>query len=254
MKKIVVLCLLLFFFYSCISIHSGSISSGNLLSQKDKLVDTVFVETKNIKFLGFGKVSKRNLFINAKNELNRKYKLKEGEYFLNYTYDINKNFIFGFLFIVNKVTLQADVYSTNINAKSLNEQFEISKQNIIKEEIDHNTIKFSGIIIVNDTITINKKCFYFDGSYAKNVYLNKITSDGYVFLETHNSYKSYKLKNADDLFSVNVTVNDYKVGDIVKAKAYAAYEKCEIIAMNSKRLLLKLSNELFVRKFDEVKK
>ncbi|MHB8261172.1 MAG: DUF6567 family protein [Bacteroidia bacterium] len=111
MKKIAYL-LIVLLFTSCMSWHTGAISSGPLLSANDRYVDVAYGYASVNYFLVFGGFSKNALVYEAKKDMMKNNPLKKGEYYANYTVDFKRTVAF-FIFMTNEVFVHADILSTN---------------------------------------------------------------------------------------------------------------------------------------------
>jgi hypothetical protein len=112
MKKIIFASLtLVVFLSSCITSHNGTVSSGPLLHVSDKYVDISSGFSSSLFVFGIGNTSKQELINDAKKNLYTRRPLQKGEYYSNFTTDINKKWIF---FIAQKivVSVSADVLVT----------------------------------------------------------------------------------------------------------------------------------------------
>jgi hypothetical protein len=112
MKKIIFTSLTLaVFLSSCITSHNGSVSSGPLIHVSDKYVDISNGYSSSVFVFGIGNTSKHELVNDAKKNLYAKRPLQKGEYYANFTTDINKKWIF---FVAQKivVSVSADVLVT----------------------------------------------------------------------------------------------------------------------------------------------
>lgn len=251
-------------FYSCVNIHNGSSTSNLPFSPKDKWVDTPMVKVKNLRFFGLGKRAKLDLYSNAKKKLYKTYNLKEGQYFLNFTSDKNQFFIFGFVFVVNKLTLQADVYSTNQSEISINENLRRishldsmtnnSKLNNGSISNVNNQSSKSEVIIGTDTLVLNENYILYKNDTKKDLVLVSFNDNVLTFSEKLNSYKTYNVVSVEDIYKVSGVSHNYKVGEVVKAKVYAVYENATIVGLNARRLLLKTGSDYITKEFDQVKK
>lgn len=98
-------------FCSCIVFHSGSVSSGPLVHVSDKYVDISSGYASSVFVFGIGNASKQQMLNDAKKNLYAKRPLQKGEYYANFTTDINKKLIF---FVAQKivVSVSADVLVT----------------------------------------------------------------------------------------------------------------------------------------------
>jgi hypothetical protein len=112
MKKIIIYSIISILMASCTAMHTGSVSSGPLLSADDRLVDVAYGYVSTSYFLGIGGLSKNALIHNAKQELKLNRPLKKGEYYANYTVDFKKTVSF-ISYMTNEVFVYADVLSTN---------------------------------------------------------------------------------------------------------------------------------------------
>jgi hypothetical protein len=250
-------------FYSCVNIHNGSSTSNLPFSPKDKWVDTPMVKVKNLRFFGLGKRTKLDLYSNAKKKLYKTYNLKEGQYFLNFTSDKNQFFIFGFVFVVNKLTLQADVYSTNQSEISINENLRKishldsmtnnSKLNNGSISNVNNQSSKSEVIIGTDTLVLNENYISFNNDSKKDLVLVSVNGKVLTFAEKFNSYSTFNMVSVDNIYRVKGTLNNYTVGEVVKTKIYAVYEKATIVGINPRRLLLKFGSGYFAKEFNQVK-
>ena len=251
-------------FYSCVNIHNGSSTSNLPFSPKDKWVDTPMVKVKNLRFFGLGKRAKLDLYSNAKKKLYKTYRLKEGQYFLNFTSDKNQFFIFGFVFVVNKLTLQADVYSSNQSEISINENLRkisyldsmtnVALVNNVIVSPGNNSLLNSQVIIDKDTLRLNENYILYKNDTKKDLVLVSSNGNVLTFSEKLNSYKTYNMVSVEDIYKVNGVYNNYKVGEVVKAKVYAVYENATIVGLNARRLLLNTGSDYITKEFDQVKK
>lgn len=258
---VLVFCLI---FFSCVNIHNGSSTSNLPFSPKDKWVDTPIVKVKNIRIFGLGRRSKLDLYGNAKKKLYKTYNLKDGQYFLNFTSDKNQFFILGFVFVINKLTFQADVYSTNQNEVSINENLRnishldsVTNINKLKNGLvlgGNNSSLNSEVIVGADTLRLNENYIFFNNDSKRDVILISVNDKVLTFAEKLNSYKTYNLVSVDNIYRLKGVFINYKVGELVKAKIYTAYENATIVGLNSKRLLLKAGSEYIAKDFDQVKK
>lgn len=248
----------------CINLHNGTSTSNLPFSPKDKWVDTPMVKVKNVKFMGLGNPKKSNLFILAKNKLHKEYLLKDGEYFLNYSYDKKQYFIFGFVFIVNKVALQADVYSSDLSRKSINEQRrELLKLDSTKNVTELKKMLNSGITTPNnqqqfvigaDTLIVDENYILFKSDIRKDLVLVSVNGTELTFAEKLNSYKVYRLNTVENIYSMSGSKNGFVIGEQIKAKPYSVWEDAFIVGLNARKLLLKSGSYYFTKDFTEVKK
>ncbi len=256
--------ILSFIFFSCINIHNGTSTSNLPFSPKDKWVDTPMVKVKNIRFFGLGKRSKLDLYSNAKKKLYKTYNLKEGQYFLNFTSDKNQFFIFGFVFVINKLTLQADVYSTNQSEVSINENLRkishldslanVTKLNNGSISSVNNLSSKSEFIIGADTLRLNENYLFYKNNAKKDVVLVNVNGKVLTFAEKLNSYSTFNIESVDNIYRLKGAINNYNVGEVVKTKVYSLYENATVIGLNARRLLLKFGSDYLVKEFDQVKK
>jgi hypothetical protein len=142
-----------------------NVSSGPLLSIEDKNTGAVTGESRAVTVLGFGGFNRDGLVLEAKKDMIIKKPLKEKEYYANMTVTMNTKSIFGFLVVIRKVIVSADVMTQDTAYR---------KPDVLK--IPRNpTVTSAGnakfFIIEPDTFRVGEKV-YGNIGFKENEYFN----------------------------------------------------------------------------------
>lgn len=97
---------------SCIVSHSGSISSGPILTLNDSYQDIATGTANSTFVLGIGSTDNNQLIQAAKRNLYFNRPLQKNEYYANFTVDVNRKIIL-FIALNIHVTVNADVIRSN---------------------------------------------------------------------------------------------------------------------------------------------
>ena len=203
-------------FSSCLVIHSGNVSSGPLLNVKDKYVDVAKGYAGSFFLFGIGDIHRDNLILDAKKMLYQNRPLNQNEYYSNFSVDISKKFILGFISVVNvnvgsDVMRNGDTLETGVFSRSFKNTI-----GIIGEK--------SFFVSEKDTFKIGEEVYYASHkqewkTYNRfriisilngNVNLKRIYSteeNEIVFIDKHNFYSTVK------------NLKEFSIGDKVKTRS-----------------------------------
>ncbi|MBA2613287.1 MAG: hypothetical protein H0U95_15060 [Bacteroidetes bacterium] len=209
MKKIIISSLAVFVFLSsCITMHTGTVSSGPLFHWSDKYVDISSGSSSSVFIFGLGNAKKQELVNDAKKRLYSTRPLQKGEYYSNFTTDINKKWIF---FIAQKinVTVSADILITgdtssygfgNTFSKKITPFVPSKNKGVISSDFNGNTL-------------VNGDSVYYSYN-AKNYNLYMVSSldkESTVLLSSNPAYKSILVSLSQNYFFIKKDL-----GNIIK--------------------------------------
>jgi hypothetical protein len=212
MKKIIFASTVVFLFLSsCITSHNGTVSSGPLIHPSDKYLDISSGFASSVFVLGIGNGSKQQLVNDAKKKLYTKRPLQKGEYYSNFTTDINKKWMF---FIVQKiaVSVSADILVTgDTSSYGFGSAFS-------KKITPFVPAKNKGVVSpdFNGNVIINGDSVYYSYN-AKNYNLYVVSSldnESAVLLSSDPAYKSILVSVKQNYFFIKKDMgNSIKIND-----------------------------------------
>lgn len=199
------------FLSSCITTHTGAVSSGPLLNANDKYIDIAQGTSKSVFVFGLGDLKKQKLVQYAKTDLYSKRPLKKGEYYSNFTTDVNKNWIF---FIVQKigVTVSADILVTgdtssfgfgNTFSKKITPFVPTKNKGIVSSDFN------GGAIVNGDSV------YYSYNSKNYNLYVvSSLDKESAVLISSDPMFKSIMVSVKQNYFFIKKEMgNGIKIND-----------------------------------------
>jgi hypothetical protein len=203
--------LIAFVMHSCIVFHSGSVNSGPLLNSNDKYIDIAQGTSKSVFIFGIGNAKKQQLINDAKKDLYTRRSLEKGEYYSNFTTDINKKWIF---FIAQKidVSVSADILATgdtssygfgNAFSKKITPFVPARKKGVISSD-------FNGNLIIN-----GDSVYYSYNSKNYNLYVvTSLDKESTVLISSDPAYKSILVSVKQNHFFIKKDLgNTIKIND-----------------------------------------
>jgi hypothetical protein len=231
---------------SCVTFHSGGVSSGPLLSPTDKYKDIAIGKARAGLFLGIGSITESSLVIEAKKNLYKERPLNKGEYYSNFATDISKKFIFGFLVQTLLVTVSCDVMlvDSTSNFPPFSQNFRRQLSNIKNTDVpDIFLAKFNGgILQKNDTLYFA----HVDNDYKK---YTVVSTDFYnVTLRLANSDRRLLMVDARNSFYLtNLNTSGFSIDEVVRIEYLNKNKTSEVL----KGMVLGVCNDILLISTDK---
>jgi hypothetical protein len=200
MKKIILIFSVAFLFLSsCITFHSGTVSSGPLMNATDRYVDISSGYSSSVFVFGIGSTSKQELINDAKKNLYTRRPLQKGEYYSNFTTDINKKWIF---FVAQKivVSVSADILAigdtsssgfSSVFSKKITPFVPAKNKGVISSD-------FNGNVIIN-----GDSVYYSYNAKNYNLYVvSSLDKESTVLLSSDAAYKSILVSLKQNYFFI----------------------------------------------------
>lgn len=213
MKKTLLIFLLLFLFYSCVSYQSGGISS-DLVSPNSVYTDIAIGSANSNRFLGLGGMRKDALLFEAKRSMMTSRPLRQNEAYANITYDWKRTF--AFFIDRTKVTVTADVVT--ILENPIEDRYSENYKSAIF--LKNPTID-SAFSIGKDVIT--SRIFYGRIIESKQKHRSKVS-----YRNKKGEYKTRTIHH-EFLYTLKGQWKDFQVGDSIEY--YTPYETRPIEAL-----------------------
>jgi hypothetical protein len=226
------------FLSSCYTEHEGNVSSGPLLSVKDKYVGVARGQAKAKQSIFSKDYKKETLILESKMDMFRNRPLKENEYYANFSMELSKKHVpfFGLRWI--KVVVSADIlsqsdtttfktfvsqYGNSFIGKTIKTSFVIAKD----------TFKVGDVVYTNvgneDGEYNQMEVMYVTDLRTSLKYTQKNESNEVVFYDAH------------EFYDINRSNHGFKPGDQVEL--ISIYDKnkvakAKILGINSRNLLV----------------
>ena len=257
-KSIFTLVIAILFLASCITSHNGAVSSGPLIHASDKYIDISSGFSSSIFVFGIGNAKKQQLINDAKKNLYTKRPLQKGEYYSNFTTDINKKWIF---FIAQKidVSVSADILATgdtssygfgNAFSKKITPFVPAKNKGVISSD-------FNGNVIIN-----GDSVYYSYNSKNYNLYtVSSLDKESTVLVSSDPDYKSILVSVKQNYFFIKKDIGyTIKINDKTKISILDSYtemfvdEEGIVMGYTGNNALIKTKNGFHVVPIDKLKK
>ena len=242
------------FLSSCISFHSGSVSSGPLLHSSDQYSDIASGTSRSVFVLGFGNSKKIKLVQEAKKNLYLFRPLHKNEYYANFTTDINKKIIFFVAGIID-VSVSADVLKSNDTTTA-------GFSNLFNSKIK------PGITINNNnpqkpiTLLNGDSVYYSSNTKNYNLYtVSSLDKQTAVLNSVNPAFKNTLVPIAENTFFIKTgTFNNFKAGDKLETEVFDKFyntfkkETCIIYGFSENTVLVKNTDGFYIIPREKLKK
>ncbi|MBA3683233.1 MAG: hypothetical protein H0W73_19015 [Bacteroidetes bacterium] len=259
MKKIIFTTLVAFIFLSsCIASHTGTVSSGPLIHASDKYIDISSGYSSLVFVFGLGNAKKQELVNDAKKNLYSRRPLQKGEYYSNFTTDINKKWIF---FIAQKivVSVSADILFAgdtssygfgNAFSKKITPFIPAKNKGVISSD-------FNGNVIIN-----GDSVYYSYNSKNYNLYVvSSLDKESTVLISCDPAYKSILVSVKQNYFFIKKDFgNPFKIDDKITIAVLDSYterlvdEEGQVMGYAGNNALVKAKSGFHIASIDKLKK
>lgn len=259
--------IVVFLFTSCLVLHSGSVSSGPLLSAQASYVDMAKGKSKSVFMLGFGDLDNEDLVLQAKKNLYLSRPLLKDEYYSNFTTGFtNKYIVFGAVHVC-KVTVSADVIKSDPEAlQPFGDDFKNKLRPPLLRTDDSKTAQKlpeaeapgrranGNIIIAGDSVYYST-----DSRNYTLFYVSSVEKETVLLIATNKTDKNILVPSEHLFFIKNIELDGFKSDQKVMATIQGSNnsttsDEGQVMGISNRGILVKTSSGFYVLPSAKLKK